>query len=141
MMRIKRLTPRLNVSDIERSLDFYQQLAGFELVSPRETVDQWRWAWIKSGDGKLMLSESGGQATREDQIEPSRAEGWPAIYYFFPKNVVDLHVEAKRKECQVSDLRVTFYGMKEYAVRNPDGHSLRFGQETDESPTSEGQSR
>ena len=38
-MRIKRLTPRLNVSDIEGGLDFYQQLASFELVSPRETVD------------------------------------------------------------------------------------------------------
>jgi catechol 2,3-dioxygenase-like lactoylglutathione lyase family enzyme len=71
----------VNVSEIERSLDFYQQLAGFELVSPRETVDQWRWAWIKSGDGELMLSESGRPATREDQIDPSRAEWWPAIYY------------------------------------------------------------
>jgi hypothetical protein len=80
MMRIKRLTPMLNVSNIERSVVFYQQLAGFELVSPRETVDQWRWAWIKSGDGELMLSESGGPATRVDQIDPSQAEGWPAIY-------------------------------------------------------------
>ena len=50
-MRIKRLTPMLNVSDIERSLDFYQKLAGFELVSPRQAVDEWRWAWIRSGDG------------------------------------------------------------------------------------------
>jgi hypothetical protein len=40
MMRIKRLTPMLNVSDIEGGLDFYQQLAGFALVNPRETVDQ-----------------------------------------------------------------------------------------------------
>ena len=107
-MRIKRLTPMLNVSDIERNLDFYQQLAGFALVSPRETVDQWRWAWIKSGDGDLMLSESGGPAIRVDQIDPSRDEGGPAIYYFYPENVVDLHAEAKRKEFQVSDLRVTF---------------------------------
>ena len=79
-MRIKRLTPRLNVSDIEGGLDFYQQLAGFELVSPRETVDQWQWAWIRSDDGELMLSESDGPATRVDQIDPSRAEGWPAVY-------------------------------------------------------------
>jgi uncharacterized glyoxalase superfamily protein PhnB len=138
-MRIKRLTPMLNVSDIERSLDFYQQLAGFELIRPRETVDHWRWAWIKSGDGELMLSESSGPATQVDQIDPSRAEEWPAIYYFYPENVVDLHAEAKRKEFQMSDLRMTFYGMKEFEVRDPDGHILWFGQETDEPPTSEGQ--
>jgi uncharacterized glyoxalase superfamily protein PhnB len=141
MMRIKRLTPMLNVSDIERSLDFYQRLAGFELIRPREMVDHWRWAWIKSGDGELMLSESSGPATQVDQIDPSRAEEWPAIYYFYPENVVDLHAEAKRKEFQMSDLRMTFYGMKEFEVRDPDGHILWFGQETDVHPTSEGQSR
>jgi catechol 2,3-dioxygenase-like lactoylglutathione lyase family enzyme len=140
-MRIKRLTPMLNVSDIERSLDFYQKLAGFELVSPRETVAQWRWAWIKSGDGELMLSESGGPATRVDQSDSSRDEGWPAIYYFYPENVVDLHTEVKRQEFQVSDLRVTFYGMKEFEVQDPDGHILWFGQETDEPPTPESHSR
>jgi uncharacterized glyoxalase superfamily protein PhnB len=61
--------------------------------------------------------------------------------YFYPENVVDLHAEAKRKEFQVSDLRVTFYGMKEFEVRDPDGHILWFGQKTDEPRTSEGQSR
>jgi hypothetical protein len=55
-------------------------------------------------------------------------------------NVVDLHAEAKRKDFQVIDLRVTFYGMKEFEVRNPDGHIFWFGQGTDEPPTSEGQS-
>jgi hypothetical protein len=54
---------------------------------------------------------------------------------------VDLHAEAKRKEFQMSDLRMTFYGMKEFEVRDPDGHILWFGQETDVHPTSEGQSR
>jgi hypothetical protein len=54
---------------------------------------------------------------------------------------VDLHAEAKRKEFQVKDMRVTFYGMKEFTVRDSDGHILGFGQEADEPPTSEGQSR
>jgi catechol 2,3-dioxygenase-like lactoylglutathione lyase family enzyme len=57
-MRIKRLTPMLNVSDIERSLDFYQKLAGFELVAPRGGrpmavgLDQ-------ISDGELMLESVG----------------------------------------------------------------------------------
>jgi hypothetical protein len=83
----------------------------------------------------------GWPGIRVEQINPSRDEGWPAIYYFYPENVVDLHAEAKRKEFQVSDLRVTFYGMKESEVRDPDGHILWFGQGTDKPPTSERQSR
>jgi hypothetical protein len=58
-----------------------------------------------------------------------------------PENVVDLHAEAKRTELRVRDLRGTFYGMKDFEVRDPDGHILWFGQGTDEPPTSEGQSR
>ena len=139
-MQIKRLTPMLNVSDIERSLKFYQKLVGFELVSPRRAVDQWRWAWIRSGTAELMLSESGGPATRADQMDPAQHDGWPAIYYLYPDNVADLHAAVKRQAFQVSDLRVTFYGMKEFEVRDPDGHILWFGQETDEPPTPESQS-
>jgi catechol 2,3-dioxygenase-like lactoylglutathione lyase family enzyme len=39
MMRLKGLTPMLNVSDIERSLDFYREIAGFELASPRQAAN------------------------------------------------------------------------------------------------------
>jgi hypothetical protein len=34
-----------------------------------------------------------------------------------------------------SDRRVTFYRMKEFTLRDPDGPILWFGQETDEPPT------
>ena len=98
-MQIKRLTPMLNVSDIERSLDFYQKLARFELVSPRQAVDQWRWACIRSGAAELMLSGAGGPATRGDRIDPAQHDGWPAIYYFYPDNVADLHAEPTLSRC------------------------------------------
>jgi uncharacterized glyoxalase superfamily protein PhnB len=139
-MRIKRLTPMLNVSDIERSVDFYRKIAGFELVSTRETLEQWRWATIKSGDCALMLSESGGPAKQIDQRDPLQDEGWPAIYDCYPEDVVALHAEVQRQGFPLSDLRVTFYGMKEFELRDPDGHILWFGQGTDEPPTVEGHS-
>jgi hypothetical protein len=83
-----------------------------------------------------MLSESGGPATRGDQLDASRDEGWLVIYYFYPENVVALHAEAKQKDWQLSDLRVTCYDMKEFEVRDPDGHILWCGRETDGPPTS-----
>jgi catechol 2,3-dioxygenase-like lactoylglutathione lyase family enzyme len=87
-MRLKRLTPMLNVSDIERSLDFYREIVGFELASPCQAVEEWRWAWINAGDCELMLSESGGPANQVAQIDPSHDERWPAIYYSYPEDVV-----------------------------------------------------
>jgi uncharacterized glyoxalase superfamily protein PhnB len=135
-MRIERLTPMLNVADIRRSLDFYREAVGFELASSQEAVEQWRWAYLRSGSCELMLSESGGPPDQLVHIDPSRDEGWPAIYYFYPEDVVALHTEIRGKGFQASDLRVTFYGMKEFELRDPDGHILWFGQTTDEPPTS-----
>jgi catechol 2,3-dioxygenase-like lactoylglutathione lyase family enzyme len=126
----------LNVADIERSLSFYQTIAGFELVSPRQALEQWRWAHIQAGDCELMLSESGGPASPPAPIDAAEDDGWPAIYYFYPENVVALHGEIRRQGFQATDLRVTFYGMKEFELRDPDGHILRFGQATDEPQTS-----
>ena len=76
---------------------------------------------------EVHLLDSGGPATRADQIETSRDEGWPAIYYFYPEHVVALHAETKQKALPVSDLRVTCYGIQEFEVRDPDGHILWSG--------------
>ena len=56
-------------------------------------------------------------------------------FYFYPDNVVALHESLKSRGYTVSDLRVTFYQMKEFEMEDPDGYQLWFGQETDESPT------
>jgi catechol 2,3-dioxygenase-like lactoylglutathione lyase family enzyme len=48
-MELKRLTPMINVSDIERSLEFYRSALGFKLCSSEEAVKEWRWAEIESG--------------------------------------------------------------------------------------------
>lgn len=134
-MRMKRMTPMLNVADVERSLRFYQEIAGFDLRSPREAVEHWRWAYIQSADCELMLSESGGPTPQLSPTNGPDEDGWPVIYYFYPEDVVALHADLQEKGFAVSDLRVTFYGMKEFEVRDPDGHLLWFGQETKETPT------
>ena len=46
-----------------------------------------------------------------------------------------LHAEFASRGVPVGDLRVTFYGMKEFEVRDPDDYWLWFGQPTDEAPT------
>ena len=50
------------------------------------------------------------------------------IYYFYPEDVNGLHAEIKGKGYQVTDLRDTFYEMREFDLRDPDGNLLCFGQ-------------
>jgi uncharacterized glyoxalase superfamily protein PhnB len=137
-MRLSRMVPMLHVSDIERSLAFYRDALGFCLASPESAVEQWRWAHIRSGGVELMLAEG----LEDGPIREPGATGddWPAIYYFYPDDVVGLHAALRAKDIAVGDLCVTFYRMKESSCLDPDGHMLSFGQETDEPATQGGAS-
>lgn len=137
-MKLQRAVPMLNVSDIERSIDFYRRLAGFELASHPEAAREYRWATIVSGGVALMLSESHGPhaAIRGARVEDEES-GWPVIQYFYPDDVEAAHALCRANGIEVSELRVTYYGMKEFEARDPDGHILWFGQPTNEQPPAE----
>jgi uncharacterized glyoxalase superfamily protein PhnB len=131
-MKLTKLIPMLNVSNIETSLDFYKRALGFQIVSPIEAVKEWRWATIRSGTTELMLSESQFDLGLKREIDPHSDTSWPAIFYFYPDDVSTLHTHVTKEQYKPTPLQVTFYGMKEFSLQDPDGHVLSFGQESDE---------
>ena len=136
-MQLKHLVPMLNVSDIDRSLEFYRKGLGFEVVSDPAAVKQWRWATIRSGHTELMLSGSrrGPGATRVE--DPHDDTGWPVIFYFYPDDVMRLYAHVLAEGYKPTALRVTHYGMREFSLIDPDGHVLSFGQDADASSAAE----
>lgn len=128
-MKLKHLVPMLNISNIEESLKFYEAALGFKVVSDADKVKEWRWATIQSGDTQLMLSESEGNPNLEKGIDSHNSSNWPCVYYFYPDDVVALHDHILKCGLKPTDLEVTFYGMKEFSLQDPDGHLLCFGQD------------
>lgn len=137
-MTLTRMTPMLHVSDIERSLAFYRDGLGFALISPESAVRDWKWAHLRCDGVYLMLS--GGLQGGPIRSGESKTGDWPAIYYFYPDDVVALHGTMRARGIEVGELCVTFYRMKEFSCLDPDGHMLTFGQDTDEPPTPEDES-
>jgi len=115
-MPIARITPMLPVADIAKSVDFYAKL-GF--VVERQN-DEWGWAKIRSGECELMLDRS----TNPHFVAPR-----PTVIYLYPDDVVTHHDAARKNGLDVPDLDVTFYGMTEYRIDDPDGNHLWIGQE------------
>lgn len=130
-MKLQNLIPMLNVSNIETSLDFYRDALGFEVVSDPAAVSAWRWATIRSGDTELMLSESSREPPPRRIADPHADTGWPAIFYFYPDDVVALYAHVIAEGFEPSALEVTHYGMREFSMPDPDGHVLSFGQDAD----------
>ncbi len=131
-MKLTRLIPMLNISNIEQSLAFYNKALEFEIVSPAETVKEWRWATIRSGEVELMLSESRCESEPQKTIDPHSDTSWPTIFYFYPDDVDALYAHVRQMGYQPTKLEVTFFGMKEFSLQDPDGHLLSFGQDADE---------
>ncbi|TNF86334.1 MAG: hypothetical protein EP300_13760 [Gammaproteobacteria bacterium] len=128
-MQLKHLVPMLNVSNIESSLDFYQNALGFEVISDPAAVSESRWATIRSGHTELMLSESRREPGPRKVEDPHEDTDWPVIFYFYPDDVVRLYSHMLAGGFKPTALRVTHYGMREFSLIDPDGHVLSFGQD------------
>ncbi|NJK61629.1 MAG: hypothetical protein HC921_02120 [Synechococcaceae cyanobacterium SM2_3_1] len=129
-MKLQQMVPMLNVADIHRSLKFYKEIAGFELSSGQEELEQWKWAEIRSGQVVLMLAQSGYLAEKSEPVSPEEGS-WPVIFYYYPEDVEQIYTHIKALGYEVGELSITFYGMKEFSLQDPDGHLLSFGQETE----------
>ena len=120
----------LNVTDIQNSLDFYQKGLFFSIVSDPVSVNEWRWATIKSGDTELMLSESCHTSSLKQGIDPQTSNEWPTIFYFYPESVDKLHAHLQQCGYMPTKILNTIYGMREFSIQDPDGHLLSFGQDS-----------
>ena len=123
----------LAVSDIRRSLDFYRDALGFELVSEADKVDEWNWCTLRHGgsdSNKVELMLAGTEDGPQLLAQVKNAEHhFSAIYYFYPDDVRALHKDLSSKSYELTPLEETFYGMLEFTMKDPDGHMLSFGQD------------
>lgn len=115
-IRMTRLVPMLPVRSVSASLEFYCGKLGFEI---ERHEPGWGWAMIRFDDCRLMLDQS-------ISAHPSGAR--EAIVYLYPSDVVEYHRQVCARGLKLPELSVTFYGMTECRVDDPDGNRLWIGQ-------------
>jgi uncharacterized glyoxalase superfamily protein PhnB len=113
------------VADVGRSLAHYEQVLGFRREYTAGTPPQFA---ILSRDGLAVMLRLVAQP---ELIRPSESQGGTWDMFFWARNVDGLHQElADRGATVVYPPTIqTSYQMKEFAVRDCDGHVLGFGEE------------
>jgi uncharacterized glyoxalase superfamily protein PhnB len=53
------------------------------------------------------------------------------VVYLYPDDVVAFHRHARERGLSLPELDVTFYGMREFRIDDPDGNRLWIGQSVD----------
>ena len=129
-MKLTALIPMLSVSDLKRTMSFYGERLGFDILNSLGGPDP-TWCMLGRDGVKIMFNQP---PLEEMNTLPRHAKDFQ-IFYFYPDDVVALQTAWKNAGLPVSELRVTHYGMKEFELRDPDGYWLWFGQETSDPPT------
>lgn len=115
IMKLERLIPMLPVRHLARSVDFYRKL-GFEVENQQ---DGWGWAMLRCGECRVMLDQS---------INVAPGAPRQSVLYLYPADVAEYHRQVRANGLAVPDLEVTFYGMTEFRLEDPDGNRLWIGQ-------------
>ena len=117
-MKIKGSAPYFFVSDIQRSVRFYVDVLGF--TEPKMWGDPPGFAMPHKDGFVVMLNQEDGKSPR-----PNGPGEWDA--YFWCDEVNRFFEEIKDK-CEIAygPQDQPYYGMREVAVLDPDGHMLVF---------------
>ena len=118
-MKMTQLIPMLPVKSMPASVSFYCDMLGFEVETRR---DEWGWAMLRFDDARLMVDQS---------INAHPATHRDAIIYLYPDDVVEYHRQIRENGLAVPELSVTFYGLTEFRISDPDGNRLWIGQSSD----------
>ena len=106
----------LPVRSMPASVEFYCGMLGFEVEKRR---DDWGWAMLRFDECRLMLDQS-------INAHPSKTRD--PILYLYPDDIAEYHRQVREKGLAVPDLSVTFYGLTEFRINDPDGNRLWIGQ-------------
>ena len=124
-MKMAQLIPMLPVRSMPASVNFYCGILGFEVETRN---DEWGWAKLFFDDCRLMLDES---------INAHPANPRDCVIYLYPDDIVEYHRQVRQNGLEAPDLSVTFYGLTEFRINDPDGNRLWIGQSTSDGRTSE----
>lgn len=117
-MKMTQLIPMLPVRSMPASVDFYCAKLGFEVENRN---DGWGWAKLRFDECRLMVDQS---------IDSHSFAPRESILYLYPDDIVEYHEQVRKNGLVVPDLDVTFYGLTEFRITDPDGNRLWIGQDT-----------
>lgn len=137
-MALKKLTHNLMVEDVNRTVEFYQEVFGFEFVmGVIEEIQEIRtsyqkdrlldYAMMKCGDVEIMFQAKRSLSETLPVLKDKEIGGTLTLYIEV-EGVQELYTRIKDKVKVVNDLHTTFYGMQEFYVQDCNGYIVTFAE-------------
>jgi len=132
-MKLTDVVPNLVVADIDRSTAFYRDILGFTVVATVPDTAPYVFVWLQRDAVNVFLNATEAAFKDFPHLAAKALGGTATLYVTLEgeadRAVVDELHDAIAGRCRVvHPLHTQFYGMREFAVEDPDGYTLMFAQ-------------
>lgn len=121
MSRPTELVPLLNVADVQRSIEFYEEL-GFEVEQKVDGEGSLVWANMRHAGGSGLMLNAKDIISEEERAK--RAHYSDVIFYLVFPSAHEMHGRLKSRGVDVTEVEKPPYGGEEFYLRDPDGYEI-----------------
>jgi lactoylglutathione lyase len=127
MPQFTKLTPNLLVASVERSLAFYVDTLGFERGMTVPDQSPFVFGSVTAGPVEIFFNDAAG-AVKEYPGFAGKPIGCSGTLFIEVDGVNALHDRLKLRVKVVMPIETKFYGMREFAIEDPDGYVITFAE-------------
>ena len=125
-LKATKIVPNLLVANVERSLAFYTAL-GFERGMTVPDQPPFVFASVTNGPVEVFLNDRSTTAKESPQMA-GLAPGGGNTMFIEVEGIDALHDRLRPQVAIVMPIVTQWYGMREFAVTDPDGYVITFAQ-------------
>lgn len=141
-MKVNKLTPNFEVSDIRKTVAFYSENLGFNLVmAVPETQDgivqdltddkEYVYALMQRDNAELMFQRS-DTFKHDVAFLKDISIGASVSFYIEIDGISEFYAQINRKKLQATELKTAWYGMREFYLKDINGYVLGFAEKANE---------
>ena len=124
---LKKLTPNLVVSNVDRSAAFYCDVLGFTRTTTVPDQPPYVFAIVQSGPVEIFLNAQ-EPAAAEYPAFKGRPIGGTLTLFVEVAGIHELHTALEPRVKIVMPLEKKWYGVTEFAFEDPDGYIITYAE-------------
>ena len=128
-IKIEGMTPLIQVFNMRRSLAFYRDILGFEVVGDSGNGDDSSWVWLRLDGVDLMLNDQ-YEPGSEPNEPPAERTKWhkDTCLYFDCRDTDAVYEYLRSTGVGLKPPITTSYQMKQLYLSDPDNYNICFQQ-------------
>ncbi len=126
-MKLQSLTPNLMVKNVNKTIEFYTNILGFELLQTVPEEGNFDWGFVQSGEVKFMFQKESSIKSEYKELEDYK-NGGALTFYIKVSELQKLYESIKDKTNIIKPMHKTFYGANEFAILDINNFVLTFSE-------------